>query len=161
MICRCFPRPPNSSPRECFARRARTHALLGKLNGYCGTLPNAGMLVDSLVLQEARSSSAIENIITTQDAVYRAMATAEQADPATKEVIDYREALWRGHRLLKEQGGISVNTLLTVQECFVHNNAGMRALPGTVLHNQATGKTIYTPPVGKELIAKLLGNLEG
>lgn len=139
---------------------AKTHALLGKLNGYCGTLPNAGVLVDSLIIQEARSSSAIENIITTQDAVYRAMATGEQTDPATKEVIDYRKALWRGHRLLKEQGGISVNALLTVQETFVHNNAGVRALPGTVLHNEAAGKTIYTPPVGQELILRLLGNLE-
>ena len=139
---------------------AKTHALLGKLNGYCGALPNAGMLVDSLIIQEARSSSAIENIVTTQDAVYRAMATGEQTDPATKEVIDYREALWRGHRLLKEQGGISLNTLLTVQESFIHNNAGVRALPGTVLHNEAAGKTIYTPPVGQELILRLLGNLE-
>jgi Fic family protein len=139
---------------------ARTHGILGKLNGYCGMLPNAGMLIDSLIVQEARSSSAIENIITTQDAVYRAMATGGLADPAAKEVMEYREALWKGHRLLKAQGSIGVKAILTVQETIVHNDAGVRALPGTVLKSESTGKVVYTPPVGRERIMLLLGNLE-
>ncbi|HEY9593053.1 MAG TPA: Fic/DOC family N-terminal domain-containing protein, partial [Spirochaetia bacterium] len=139
---------------------ARTQGILGKLNGYCATLPNAGMLIDSLIVQEARSSSAIENIITTQDAVYRAMVMSSQADPAAKEVVDYRAALWKGYSLLKEQSGIGVTTILAVQEAIIHNNAGVRALPGTVLKNETTGTVIYTPPVGRERIMNLLGNLE-
>jgi Fic family protein len=139
---------------------ARTHGILGKLNGYCAALPNAGMLIDSLIIQEARSSSAIENIITTQDVVYRAMATGVLADPAAKEVIEYREAIWKGHRLLKTQGSIGVNAILAVQETIVHTNAGVRALPGTLLRNESTGKVVYTPPAGRERIMHLLGNLE-
>lgn len=156
------PLPPieNLESAAVLRQAAKAHAILGKLNGYCGTLPNAGTLVDSLILQEARSSSAIENIITTQDAVYRAMAAKGSPDPAAKEVIDYREALWMGHRLLRDQGGIGVKALLTVQRTIVHNNAGVRALPGTVLKNEATGKIVYTPPAGRELIMRMLGNLE-
>ena len=60
---------------------ARAQGTLGRLNGYCAALPNAGMLIDSLIAQEARSSSAIENIITTQDAVYQALTTTSRADP--------------------------------------------------------------------------------
>ena len=139
---------------------ARSHAVLGKLNGYCGTLPNAGLLVDSLIVQESRSSSAIENIVTTQDEIYRAMATHGPLEPAAKEVVDYRAALWQGHELLKERGGITVNSLLQIQETLTHTNAGVRALPGTVLKHEGTGATIYTPPVGRERILGLLGNLE-
>jgi Fic family protein len=139
---------------------AKSHGILGRLNGYCATFPNAAMLIDSLVIQEARSSSAIENIITTQDAMYRAMATGVLSDPAAREVIDYREALWKGHRLLKSQGGVAVKAILAVQETIVHGNAGVRALPGTVLRNEATRKVVYTPPEGRQRIMTLLGNLE-
>jgi Fic family protein len=161
--CNDLPLLPPAANLESAAvlrQAAKTHAIIGKLNGYCAALPNAAMLIDSLVIQEARSSSAIENIITTQDAVYRAMATGALADPAAREVIDYREALWKGHRLLKSQGGIGVKAILAVQETIVRNNAGMRALPGTVLRNEATGKVVYTPPEGRLRIMALLGNLE-
>jgi len=146
--------------RAVLRQAGRTHAVLGKLNGYCGTLPNAALLVDSLVLQEARSSSAIENIVTTQDEIYRAMVSEAQPEPAAKEVMDYRTALWKGFHRLREQGGVSVNALLEVQATLVHNNAGVRALPGTVLKNETTGTTVYTPPEGRELILNLLSNLE-
>jgi Fic family protein len=154
--------PPAATlePSTVLRQAARTHGVLGRLCGYCATLPNAGMLVDSLVIQEARSSSAIENIITTQDAVYRAMASDGTSDPAAREVIDYREALWKGYRLLKSQGSMSVKSIFAMQESIVHNDAGVRALPGTVLRNEKNGKVVYTPPNGRERIMALLSNLE-
>jgi Fic family protein len=155
-----LPPAANLEPATVLRQAARTHGVLGRLCGYCATLPNAGMLVDSLVIQEARSSSAIENIVTTQDAVYRALASDGTSDPAAREVIDYREALWKGYRLLKSQGSMSVKSILAMQESIVHNDAGVRALPGTVLRNEKSGKVVYTPPNGRERIMALLSNLE-
>jgi Fic family protein len=146
--------------KEVLRQTARAHRLLGALKGYCASLPNAGLLVDSLILQEARSSSAVENIVTTQDLIYQAALSSAHADPAAKEVVDYRAALWAGYKLLRGQGGISVQSILMIQETLVHNNAGVRALPGTVLRNEASGRTVYTPPVGRDLILDLLANLE-
>ena len=157
---RFFPFPSNWNLRKSSGRRPEAHSVLGKLNGFCGVLPNAGLLVDSLIVQEARSSSAIENIVTTQDEVYRAMVSSGHLDPAAKEVVDYRSAVWKGFNLFKEKGVITANGIVTIQEMLVHNNAGVRALPGTALVNEATGETVYTPPAGRELILSLLGNLE-
>lgn len=134
---------------------------LAQLKGYCATLPNPNLLVNSLILQEAKSSSEIENIVTTHDAIYQAMALREApVEPAAREVVDYRTALWKGYELLGRSGGITINLMLAVQQEIVHNNAGIRALPGTALKNGATGETVYTPPVGREVILRLLGNLE-
>jgi len=113
------------------------------------------------VLKEARASSEIENIITTQDELYRAMASdAAQATPETKEVLNYRSALWRGYSLLRDTGVLATRTILAIQQELEGNSAGIRSLPGTALRNDRTGEVIYTPPDEDKVIRALLGNLE-
>lgn len=113
------------------------------------------------MLKEARASSEIENIITTQDELYRAMATdLEPASPETKEVLNYQSAVWTGHRMLEETGLITTRTIVAIQQALEGNAAGIRRQPGTALRNDRTGEVIYTPPDQESVIQDLLKNLE-
>lgn len=134
---------------------------LAHLKGYCSLLPNESILLNSIILQEARASSEIENIVTTHDELYRAMVVDYQSiEPATKEVLDYRAAIWKGFELLKKTESLTTNMIVSMQEVLEGNTAGIRTLPGTALVNDATGKTIYTPPDNEGTIRHLLANLE-
>lgn len=135
---------------------------LAELKGLGETLPDQNILVNSIVLQEARASSEIENIITTNDELFRALSASSQAgvDPATKEVLRYREALWTGFNDLKERPVLSTNVFVHIVNTIKENQAGIRTLPGTVIANAATGETIYTPPEGEDVIRRKLRNLE-
>ncbi len=134
---------------------------LARLKGYCSLLPNETILLNSIVLKEARTSSEIENIITTQDEIYKALAESERKiDTATKEVLNYRSAIWTGYNELRKKGGLSLNTILNIQKELEGNNAGIRKLPGTSLMNDQTGEMIYTPPDNETIILELLNNLE-
>lgn len=135
---------------------------LAELKAYSELIPNKEILISSLALQEAKASSEIENIITTNDNLYKAMSIEENfVDPATKEVLNYRSALWRGVELVKDRGFISTNIIIDIQETLEKNSGGIRKVPGTALKNALTGETIYTPPTGEILIRELLQNLEG
>lgn len=121
---------------------------LSLLKGLSHTIPNQRVLVNTLVLQEAKDSSEIENIITTYDDMF---ATQEANDAqsftvAAKEVRYYKEALLTGYDALKRRGFLSRNDILAIQETLQHNQAGFRKLPGTALVNDRTGETVYTPP---------------
>ena len=134
---------------------------LARLKGYCSLLPNDSILLSSIILKEASASSEIENIITTQDALYKAIVTKDRIiDPATKEVLSYRSALWLGFNEVSKNSILKVNTILGIQEELEQNSAGIRKLPGTSLVNDRTGEVIYTPPDNEEIINKLLANLE-
>ena len=122
------------------------HRHLAELKGIAQTIPNEGILLSSLPLQEAQSSSAIENVVTTQDALYKHELLPMTADPITKEVAHYASALRLGYRLVRQQDLLSLNTILKIQTCLEGNRAGFRKLPGTVLKNQQTGETIFVPP---------------
>ncbi|MDG1333645.1 MAG: Fic/DOC family N-terminal domain-containing protein [Crocinitomicaceae bacterium] len=133
--------------------------LLGEMKGIAQTLPNQAMLVNAIVLQEAKDSSEIENIITTQDELYEAMTSEKRDMPAaTKEVISYREAIFKGFNLIQKNGILRLKDLLLLQEMIVDNDAGIRSIPGTVLRNDVTGKVVYTPPQEKKEIQDLLAN---
>ena len=121
---------------------------LAELKGLAAAIPNQRILIDTLTLQEARASSEIENIVTTQDELFRAGMEANGAgSPAAKEVARYREALHLGHsRLRGQQGILSNRTLIEMFRVLKQSDAGFRAVPGTELRNQATGETVYTPP---------------
>ena len=137
---------------------SRAAQLLGELKGIAKTIPNQAMLVNAVVLQEAKDSSEIENIITTQDELYKALAsTGRQALPV-KEVINYRKAIFTGYDIIKQQGFLRLKDIETIQSIIVENNAGIRALPGTVLKNDKTGEVIYTPPQEKDEILKMLSD---
>jgi Fic family protein len=134
---------------------------LAELKGLGQTIPNQAMLVDSLVLQEAKDSSAIENIFTTNDALFRSYAAkTSHVDPATKEVLRYREALWNGFESLKTRPVLSTNLLIRIVQTIKENSAGIRNVPGTTIASGITGETIYTPPDGEAVLRDKLANLE-
>ena len=135
---------------------------LAELKGRASAIPNQGILINSLTLQEARASSEIENIVTTQDALFRADLEPHGAgSPAAKEVARYREALHLGHRRLRERQGILSNgALIEMFRLLKQSNAGFRTLPGTVIQNQVTGEVVHTPPQGANEIRGHMTALE-
>ena len=122
---------------------------LAKLNGMLTNLPNPTLFLDTIHLQEAKASSEIENIITTNDDLYRSLVADKKFDnPATKEVISYKEALWNGLQQIETRPFISTNLCVEIVQSIKKNTAGIRTTPGTVLKN-TNGETIYTPPSGE------------
>ena len=137
------------------------HRALAELKGVASTIPNQEILINTLALQEAKDSSAIENIITTHDDLFRAeLNLAGVKNLSAKEVQSYSYALKKGLELLKDSGILTVKHLLIIQEILVNNNAGLRKVAGTSLKNIATGETIYTPPQDYDSIVRLMSNLE-
>ena len=134
---------------------------LAELKGLGSSIPNQSILVNSLVLREAKASSEIENIITTNDALYRAFtASSSNVDPATKEVLRYRAALWEGFHEMKKHGLLTTNLFIKLVQTIKENQADIRANPGTVIQNTRTGAILYTPPQGESVIRGKLRNLE-
>lgn len=134
---------------------------LAELKGLGETIPDQALLIDSLILQEAKASSEIENILTTNDALFRAFtAQTSQIDPATKEVLRYREALWKGLDDLKLKPVLSTNLFVGIVQTIKGNQGGIRRVPGTTIANANSGEVIYTPPEGEEVIRDKLKNVE-
>jgi Fic family protein len=133
--------------------------VLANLRGLAARIPNQGMLISSIVLQEARLSSEIENIVTTNDELYRADADPEgKTDAHTKEVLRYREALFHGFRALKDRP-LTTNLFIEIVQRIKQIDFEIRAIPGTALKNEQ-GEIVYTPPVGETVIRNKLSNLE-
>ena len=155
--------PPESLWRtvELMQLEAGARAAVSELKGLANIIPNQAILINAIVLREAKDSSEIENIITTQDELYRAAAMGAPAAPnaEAKEVLRYREALWHGFGQVKELGLLTVSDIIEIQRIIVENDAGIRRTPGTALVNDRTGETVYTPPQGEGRIRDLLDNL--
>lgn len=133
---------------------------LAELKGVASAIPNQGILINTLGLQEAKDSSAIENIVTTHDELYRSAASDNMAvNPASKEVLRYSKALAAGFGHVHATGLLTVNHLCSIQASLEPNKAGLRKLPGTNLQNNA-GETVYTPPQEHDTIVELLEQLE-
>lgn len=133
---------------------------LAELKGIAASIPNQGILINTLGLQEAKDSSEIENIVTTHDELFKDDVLPEAfANPAAKEVLRYRQALRLGFDQVHQTGLITANHIIEIQAELERNNAGFRKLPGTALKN-AGGETIYTPPQETAEIAALIGDLE-
>ena len=133
---------------------------LAKLNGVAKIIPNQAILINSLILQEAKDSSEIENIITTHDELYQSSLDISNISHATKEVQSYSRALLKGFDLVKETSLLLTRHIVDIQQELEGNVAGIRKQSGTVLKNQATGEVIHTPPQEETTIRKLLDNLE-
>lgn len=134
---------------------------LSELKGAITNLPNPTLFIDTINLQEARASSAIENIITTQDELFKAsIADKKNDNPATKEVIHYKDALWFGVEQIKEKPVLTTNLFIAIMQIIKENKSGIRNAPGTQLKNPATNKVVYTPPEGENVIREKLKNLE-
>ena len=152
------------------ARRFETPAILkllasssrklAELKGIAASMPNQGILINTLGLQEAKDSSEIENIITTHDELFKEDVLPEAfANPAAKEVLRYRQALRVGFDLVRDSGLLTSNHIVQIQGELERNNAGFRKLPGTSLKDGA-GRTIYTPPQDPAAIIALISDLE-
>lgn len=133
---------------------------LAELKGVAASIPNQAILINTLGLQEAKDSSAIENIVTTHDDLFKDDVLPEAfANPAAKEVLRYRQALRVGFEQVRQSGLITVNHIIQIQAELEQNNAGLRKLPGTALKDGA-GQTVYTPPQDPAVIADLMRDLE-
>lgn len=134
--------------------------VLAQLNGTLINMPNPTLFLDTIYLHEAKASSEIENIITTNDELYKSLAAGrKEENPATKEVLNYKEALWLGLKQLKKKPFITTNLCIKIVQCIKQNTAAIRNTPGSALSN-SRGETIYTPPTGEAIIRKKLANLE-
>lgn len=134
---------------------------LSELKGALTNLPNPTLFIDTIQLQEAQASSAIENIITTHDELFKQSIANKKIDnPAVKEVLHYKNALWYGLERLKKTSVLSTNLFLKLVQLIKETNAGIRNAPGTHLKNPVTGKVVYTPPEGEKVIRQKLKNLE-
>jgi Fic family protein len=143
--------------REVWAALTEAHRHLAELKGLCESLPNQGILLDTLGIQEAKDSSEIENIITTHDELFAVQGNS--ATPAAKEVRHYVAALRTGYEAVRASGLIRLETVLAVHAELEQNRAGLRKLPGTILKNEATGAVIYEPPQDAAEVQSLMGNL--
>jgi Fic family protein len=134
---------------------------LSELKGAVTNLPNPTLFIDSINLQEAQASSAIENIITTQDELFKASIVDKKIENlATKEVIHYKDALWYGIQQLDKKPILTTNLFIAIMQIIKENRSGIRNTPGTQLTNPVTRKVIYTPPQGEDVIRQKLKNLE-
>lgn len=158
--------PPLPPSRELESRAVlkaciTARAALAELKQAAGLIPNQTMLINTIPLLEAKDSSEIENILTTTDKLFQHAHTDGhgQADPATKEALRYRSALYRGYMSLKER---PICTATAVEICRTLKAVDMdiRKTPGTKLQNDRTGEVIYTPPEGEALLRDMLANWE-
>jgi Fic family protein len=140
---------------------ARAHRALAELKGAAATIPNESILIDTLGLQEAKDSSAIENIVTTEDDLFQGdVVSGHFPSAAAKEVHHYAAALKIGLARVREQKFLRLTDVLEIQAALEQNRAGLRKLPGTVLKNQQTGDVVYEPPQPPEINRLMTNFLE-
>lgn len=157
-----LPLPYDLETKEILKQLNQANRRLAELKGVALTIPNEQILISTLTLQEAKDSSEVENIVTTQDDLYQGAADSISelaVNAATKEVLNYREALEQGFRLVIKKGVLTSSVIKEIQKMLEHNSAGFRSVPGTAL-KRSDGKLIYTPPQDKQTILDLMDNLE-
>lgn len=157
-----LPLPYDLETKTVLRQANKANRKLAELKGVAQTIPNERILISSLTLQEAKDSSAVENIVTTQDDLYRAGLDANFTliGAATKEVLFYREAINEGFKLVRNKNILALNEIKRIQEVLEQNSAGFRTTPGTQLKRSSDGAVIYTPPQDGQRIVELMSNLE-
>nr|WP_276208638.1 Fic/DOC family N-terminal domain-containing protein [Chachezhania antarctica] len=140
----------------------RATRALADLKGQACTIPNPGILIDTLALQKAKASSEVENIVTTQDEPFQAdLFPDDPGSPAAKEVALYRDAVRLGFGRLQQTGGLVLNsTLIDIYRLLKNRSDGFRAVPGTALRNEQTDETVFVPPQGAREIVDHMTALE-
>lgn len=156
-----LPLPYDLETKAVLKQLNKANKMLAELKGLATTIPNEQILISSLTLQEAKESSEVENIVTTQDDLYRASVSINQElqSAATKEVLNYREALQHGFNLVRKRQLLTNNVIKEIQERLEYNRAGFRTVPGTALKRN-DGTIVYTPPQDANEIAEYMKNLE-
>jgi Fic family protein len=140
----------------------RAHRYLAELKGRAATIPNQGILIDTLSLQEAKASSEIENIVTTQDELFQINAFPDNpASPAAKEVARYRDALRYGFEQQQHLDGLLTNNMLiSMFQILKRTDGSFRETPGTALKNEGTGSLVYIPPQDANEVRRQMAALE-
>ncbi|SDY17858.1 Fic family protein [Lutibacter oricola] len=147
--------------KKILKKLASAHRALAELKGIVSSIPNENILINTLGLQEAKDSSAVENIITTHDDIFKAELNLDGFKSLNaKEVQNYISALKKGFELIKKNKILTNNDIIEIQSELEKNNAGFRKVPGTALKNATTGEVIYTPPQEYDTILDLMKNLE-
>jgi len=147
--------------KKVLKKLASAHRALAELKGIVSSIPNSTILINTLGLQEAKDSSAIENIITTHDDIFKAELNLDGFKSLNaKEVQNYISALKKGFGLITKNKILTNNDIIAIQSELEKNNAGFRKVPGTALKNSTTGEIIYTPPQDYDTILDLMTNLE-
>lgn len=141
-------------------------AALARLQGRSIVIPNQGMLINSISLQEAKASSAIENIFTTDDELYKAYSQDQinQRSDSAKEVLNYREALWKGYQYLNGDQQIDISYFETIYRTVTGYNDGIRPPVAQIYIKQGgtgpnAGTPFYTPPRGPGIVTAKMNNL--
>jgi Fic family protein len=158
-----LPPPGDLETPEVLRALADAHRHLAELKGRAASIPNQAILIDTLSLQEAKASSEIENIVTTQDELFQASLFLEggPGSPAAKEVAIYRDALKRGFDSLNRNHGLLTNNaIVEMFRVLKRTDESFRSVPGTALKNQATGAVVYVPPQSEAEIAAHMTTLE-
>ncbi len=147
--------------KEILKQLSKSRSALAELKGFARVIPNEAILISTLTLQEAKDSSAVENIVTTHDELYKADLNVKDyfTTSSAKEVLNYREAIQVGFRLVKEKGLLTNSVLKQIQELLEGNKAGFRTTSGTTLKD-SQGNIIYIPPQEADVINDLMANLE-
>jgi len=158
---RPLPPPFDIESKAVLKKLADAHRALAEFKGIASTIPNENILISTLALQEAKDSSAVENIITTDDELFKSELNFEGLQTiAAKEVQNYAAALKKGYALVNQYGLLTNNHILEIQKTMELNEAGYRKVPGTNLKNARTGEVVYTPPHHYDTIVELMANLE-
>lgn len=139
---------------------------LAELKGVASMLPNQSIFVNTIALREAKASSAIENIFTTDDELYKALTYQEEdyiQGPA-KEILHYREALWKGYTEIVKAGKLTVNAIIEIYRQVKQTHDGIRPYQAEIVIKKRgwgslIGETVYTPPRGKGVVEKMLNDL--
>jgi Fic family protein len=134
---------------------------LSELKGIAQTIPNEIILINTLILQEAKDSSAVENIVTTHDELFRAEVNLAQyaVNASTKEVLNYSNALKHGFALIRNDKLLTNSRIKDIQQILEGNPAGFRSIPGTTLQKN-DGTIVYTPPQSKQEVEMYMADLE-
>lgn len=156
-----LPLPYDLETKAVLKQVNKSNQRLAELKGVARTIPNENILISSLTLQEAKDSSAVENIVTTQDDLYKAGIEEKSINinAATKEVLRYRESIMQGFLSVRNKHLLTNNVIKEIQQCLVSNNEGFRTVPGTTLKD-SNGHIVYTPPQEIDDIVTYMNNLE-
>ena len=147
-------------PKAIMKRLVSANRRLAELKGVALTIPNETIRISTLTLQEARESSLVENIVTTQDDLYRTDAELKTfSNASAKKVLNYRTAIQHGFDLVRKNHILTCNIIKEVQQLLEHNRAGFRQVSGTTL-KRSDGIVVYTPPQDGKDVTRMMGNLE-
>lgn len=151
--------------KEVFLALNNANKALAELKGIAKKLPNQSMLVNTIALREAKASTEIENIFTTDDELYKAFSDSEYGQKGnTREVLRYRHALWKGYNEILDKKVLTVETLIGIYQEIKQVNDGIRPPQTETLilkrgSGDLTGEVVYTPPRGTQAIQQKLNNL--